>query len=124
MSTEPDTDELARRVNHFETLFEELRQVVNQILEWKSKITGGITVMVWVVGSLQSIVLVCLGFAANSLNNTATILGDHAVELATANTKIEAFMAQGPRFSAETNAAADAELKRWVQEQIHNEHRK
>jgi len=119
---QPNNEDLARRVNHFEQLFEELRCVVNSILEWKSKISGGITVMVWVVGALQSVVLVCLGLAANSLNNTAKVLGDHAVELATAKTKIESFIAAGPRFTAETNAAADAELKRWVQEQIHNQH--
>lgn len=126
MPPEPDTDELARRVSTFEELFEELRQVVNSILQWKSKITGGMTVMVWVVGGVQSVVLLCLGFAANALNHTAETLGTHAVELATAKAEIKAYMAEG-RFSADKNAASEsalkAELQQWVRQEILNHDR-
>lgn len=102
-------------------LFEELRKVVSSILEWKSKVSGGMTVMAWVLGVMQSIVLLCLGFAANSLNNTAETLGTHAVELATAKAEIKAYMAEG-RFTADKNAASEAALEarihKWVQEEL------
>ena len=105
MPPDPDTDELARRVSSFEELFEELRQVVNTILEWKNQTTGGLKVTMWGLGILQSIVLLCLGFAANALNNTATTLGNHAVELATAKAEIKAFM-QEEKFTADRNAVS------------------
>lgn len=121
----PDLKDLTERVYQCETLFDELRKVVGTLLEWKSKITGGMTVMVWVVGGVQSVVLVCLGLAANSLNKTAETLGNHAVELATAKTKIEAYMADGSRFTAEKNAASESALKtdiqNWVREELKHE---
>jgi len=125
MSENPDCHELIRRLNRCEALFDELRKVVGNVLEWKDKVRGGIVVMAWVIGGIQSVVLICLGLAANSLNNTATILGNHAVELATARTKIDTFMS-GPRFTAETNAAADARLedkiREWVRKEINHKH--
>ena len=121
MPPDPDTDELARRVSSFEELFEELRQVVNTILEWKNQTTGGLKVTMWGLGILQSIVLLCLGFAANALNNTATTLGNHAVELATAKAEIKAFM-QEEKFTADRNAVSEAalrdELKTWVRDEL------
>ena len=121
MPPEPDTDELARRVSHTETLFEELRQVVNSILEWKNQTTGGLKVTLWGLGILQSGVLLCLGFAANALNTTATTLGNHAVELATAKAEIKAFVQAG-RFTEDQNAVSEAalkdELKAWVRKEI------
>lgn len=114
MSEAPDTHELARRVCHQDKLFEELHKVVTSLLEWKDKISGGMSVMVWVVGCVQSVVLVCLGFAANSLNNTANILGQHAIELATSRTKIEAYMAH----DTDRDSAAENRLRVWVREEI------
>ena len=118
MSETPDTHELERRVCHLDRLFEELHKVVTSLLEWRDKISGGITVMCWVVGGVQSIVLLCLGFAANSLNNTATILGQHAVELATSRTKIEAYITH----SNDRDAIAEAKMREWVREEIEKKH--
>lgn len=118
MSEEPDTHELTRRVNHCENLFDELQKVVASILAWKEKICGGLSVMIWVIGGIQSVVLICLGLAANSLNHTAETLGRHAVELATTRTQMDAFMGHGPRFTTEANDLADAKLKEWVRQEI------
>ena len=117
MSIDPDTDELARRLDRTDDVFEELRKVVGSILDWKSRISGGLTVMVWVVGGVQSGVLVCLGLAANSLNHTAETLGMHAVELAESRTQIESFMTE-PRFTAKDHAVEDAEMREWVRQEI------
>lgn len=118
MSETPDTDELGRRVCQLDKLFDELRKVVTSLLEWKDKMTGGMTVMVWVIGGVQSIVLICLGLAANSLNNTATILGDHAVELATSRARIESYIMH----SEDRDAIAEAKMREWVREEINNKH--
>ena len=117
MSIDPDTDELARRLDRTDEVFEELRKVVGSILDWKSRISGGLSVMVWVVGGVQSVVLVCLGLAANSLNNTAETLGSHAVELAESRTQIESFMTE-PRFTAKDHAVDDFAMREWVREQL------
>jgi len=114
MSEAPDTHELGRRLHTIEELFDELRKVVSSLLAWRDKMAGGISVMCWVVGGVQSIVLLCLGFAANSLNNTATILGQHAVELATSRTKIESYIVH----SADRDAIADAKMREWVREEL------
>ena len=117
----PKDDDIAR----LNDLFEELRKVVGSILDWKSKISGGMTVMVWVIGVVQSVVLLCLGFAANALNHTAETLGTHAVELATAKAEIKAYMAEG-RLSADKNAASEAALKdyiqQWAREEFERKH--
>lgn len=108
-------------IARLDELFEELRKVVSSILEWKSKVSGGMTVMVWVIGVVQSVVLLCLGYAATALNHTAETLGTHAVELATAKAEIKAYMAEG-RFTADKNAASEAaleaRLQKWVQEEL------
>jgi hypothetical protein len=114
MSETPDTHELGRRLHTIEELFDELRKVVSSLLAWRDKMAGGISVMCWVVGVVQSIVLLCLGFAANSLNNTATILGQHAVELATSRAKIEAYILH----SADRDAIAEAKMREWVREEL------
>ena len=118
MSETPDSHELSRRVSHLDDLFDELRKVVGGLLEWKDKISGGMSVMCWVVGGVQSIVLLCLGFAANSLNNTACILGQHAVELATSRTKIEAYIMH----STDRDAIAEAKMREWVRDEIEKKH--
>ena len=117
MSIDPDTDELARRIDRADAVFEELRKVVGSLLDWKSRISGGLSVMVWVVGGVQSVVLVCLGLAANSLNHTAETLGRHAVELAESRTQIELFMTE-PRYTAKDHAVDDSAMREWVREQL------
>lgn len=121
MSETPDNHELNRKISVLEKLFEELRKMVSGILEWKDRLSGAISIMVWVVGTIQSVVLVCLGFAANSLNNTASTLGVHAVELATTRARMESFMAT-ERFTAEMNAAADEKMRAFVREEINHKH--
>jgi len=118
MSETPDTDELCRRVCKLDELFDELRKVVSGLLEWKDKISGGMTVLLWVVGGIQSVVLLCLGFAANSLNHTATILGQHAVELATSRARIESYIMH----SNDRDTITEARMREWVKEEIRKEH--
>lgn len=125
MPPEPDHEELVRNVSKLEELFEEMNTVVKSILSWKDKISGGLSVMVWGLGIIQSIVLICLGFAANALNHTAETLGSHAVELASTKAEFKTYMANAnEKFTADANAAADATLKSDLQQWVRDEFEK
>lgn len=117
MTQIPDPDELARRIDKTDHLVDELFRVLNTVLEWKNKLTGGMSVMIWVVGITQTIVLTLLGIAANSLNTTAETMGKHAVELAAAKTELSHIISQ-PRYSPSEAAADHAELRAWVTEKL------
>jgi hypothetical protein len=125
MSEDPDTHELTRRVNHLDALFEELREMLNRVLEWKNRMSGGLTVLIWGFSIGQAVVLSMLGFAALALKDASKTLGNHAKELAVARTQIDAFMAE-PRFTADHNAAADArlvsEMRAFVRDEIAQKH--
>lgn len=125
MSDDPDTDELARRVAKIDDLIRELFTVLHTVVAWKDKMSGGMAVALWGFTGVQVILSAVLGYAVHSLNATADTLGQHSVDLATAKTRIENFMAQGPRFTVEMNELSEqrlkSELEAYVREQTKNQ---
>ena len=113
----PDNEEICRRLNKTDGLIDELFKVMNSVLEWKNKICGGITVLVWTLGITQSVVLILLGIAASKLNTTAETLGNHAVELGKARTEIDHYMRE-PKYTRNDAETAHAQLRAWVTEKI------
>jgi hypothetical protein len=119
MTQIPDSDEICRRLEKTDGLIDELFRVLNAVLEWKNKLTGGITVLVWVVGISQSLVLTLLGVAAVRLNDTAETLGKQAVEIAMAKNEINHFI-NAPRYTPADAKSDNAVMRAWVVEKLNS----
>ena len=99
-------------------LIDEHSKIIEELRSWQSKTSGGLAVAMWGFGIAQAIMFLVITLSVNSMVKTSDTISAHAVGLAQANQKMESFMAQGPRFTAEMNSASEAKLQADVQEWV------